>query len=130
MTAPEKEEQTRLDPRAIERVSGPSWVILRSAALAIANTLLAVSRKATNELTTIYVKFSRPGGQVYAVMWVKKSDQLVVGLALPGDIASPRLHAAPSTMKYPGLTSYFTVKTPEEVPPELATWARQAFENG
>lgn len=118
-----------LDPRAVERVSGPSWAGLKPAVLAIGEALLSVSPKAGNHLTTIYVKFERPGGAVYAVMWVKKSTHAVVGLALPGGVAHERLHDAPKGMSYPGLTRYFTVREGDEVPADLAAWARIAFAN-
>jgi len=119
-----------LDPRAIERVSGPSWQALKPAVLAIGEALLRADARAKNELTTIYVKFERPGGAVYAVMWVKKSTQAVVGLALPKDFAHERLHDAPKGMTYPGLTRYFTVNEGDEVPADLPAWARVAFANG
>ncbi len=117
----------KLDQRAVDRVSGPSWEAMRPAVLKLADALLSPSEKATNQLTTIYVKFERPAGSVYAVMWVKKSTQVVVGLALPAGMNSPRFHAPPSTMKYPGLTAYFSVTSPEDVPAEVGAWAQAAF---
>lgn len=127
MTTEDKREQPRLDPMAIERISGPSWDSIRSAVFDISETLLSVSPDATNNLTTIYVKFERPRGGVYAVMWVRTSSKIVVGLALPSGTTSVRFHEAHATMKYPGLTSYFTVQTSDDVPDKLADWAREAF---
>lgn len=120
---------TQLDPRAVERVSGPSWQVLKPAVLEIGETLLRVSTQARSNLTTIYVKFERPNGSVYAVMWIKKSTQAVVGLALPENTAHERLHDAPTGMTYAGLTRYFTVREGDDVPYELAEWGRIAFSN-
>lgn len=116
-----------LDPRAVERVSGPSWQALKSVVLAIGETLLGVSSRAQNHLTTIYVKFERPDGSVYAVMWIKKSTACVVGLALPEGTSHARLQDAPKGMTYPGLTRYFSVAEGDAIPPELSSWASAAF---
>lgn len=120
---------SRLDERAVERVSGPSWQALRPAVLEIGETLLSADKGAKSNLTTIYVKFERADGSVYAVMWIKKSTQAVTGLALPEGIETERLHDAPKGMTYPGLTRYFTVQEGDEVPGDLAEWARIAFAN-
>jgi hypothetical protein len=113
----------------VERVSGPSWQALKPAVLEIGETLLGAAPGAKNNLTTIYVKFERPNGSVYAVMWIKKSSQAVTGLALPEDTAHERLHDAPKGMTYPGLTRYFTVHEGDDVPTELAEWAKVAYAN-
>lgn len=120
---------SRLDERAVERVSGPSWQALKPAVLEIGETLLSANKGAKSNLTTIYVKFERTDGSVYAVMWIKKSTQAVTGLALPEGIENGRLHDAPKGMTYPGLTRYFTVQEGDEVPGDLAEWARTAFAN-
>lgn len=120
---------TQLDPRAVERVSGPSWQALKPAVLEIGDALLGASGNARNNLTTIYVKFEREDGSVYAVMWIKKSTQAVVGMALPENTKHERLHDAPKGMTYPGLTRYFTIHGGDEVPGELSAWARVAFAN-
>ncbi|HHH28780.1 MAG TPA: hypothetical protein ENK57_10615 [Polyangiaceae bacterium] len=120
---------SRLDERAVERVSGPSWQALKPAVLEIGETLLSADKGAKSNLTTIYVKFERADGSVYAVMWIKKSTQAVTGLALPEGIEAERLHDAPKGMTYPGLTRYFTVQEGDEVPDDLAEWARIAFAN-
>ncbi|MBC7818538.1 MAG: hypothetical protein IAG10_16750, partial [Planctomycetaceae bacterium] len=76
----------RLDPDAVARVSGPRWSTLRPAFIEISDAMLAVSPEATGRLTTIYVKFQFMRGDsviVYAVAWIKKSSEIVVGLALP-----------------------------------------------
>jgi hypothetical protein len=96
--------------------------------LEIAEALLNVSNGARSNLTTIYVKFERSDGTVYAVMWIKRSTQIVVGLSLPETTSHARLHDAPKGMTYPGLTRYFTVDIGGAVPMELVDWARVAFE--
>ncbi len=118
---------SRLDERAVERVSGPSWQALKPSVLEIGDSLLRVSRDAQSNLTTIYVKFERQDGSVYAVMWIKKSTQVVVGMALPDGTEHGRLHEAPKGMTYPGLTRYFTVQVGENIPVELVDWARRSF---
>lgn len=115
-----------LDPRAVKRVSGPAWRPLKAAVLQIAETLLGVSDQATSEMGTIHVRFERPDGSIYAIMWLKKSARVVVGLALD-DAPGERLHEPPADMIFPGLTRYFTVTGGEAVPPELAAWASAAF---
>ncbi len=121
---------TKLDPRALQRVSGPTWAPLKDAVLAIADSLLSVPHRTKNLLTTIYVKFERADGSVYAVMWVKSAAKgVVVGLSMPAGTDSARLHDAPSGMKYPGLTKYLTVREGDAIPEELAAWALAAHDN-
>lgn len=119
---------SELDPRAVDRVSGPAWKPLKAAVLSIAHALLQVSDRACSEMGTIHVRFERADGSTYAIMWLKKSTHVVVGLALERDATGERLHDAPNSMTYPGLTRYFTVAPGDEVPPDLPTWARAAFE--
>ena len=118
-----------LDPRAIERIGGPSWSLLRDHVLEAATAILSASPRTKNQLTTIYVKFERPDGSVYAVMWIKKSSEAVVGLSLPDGVDSDRLHEAPKGMKYAGLSRYCTITASDAVPSELAGWSKLAFEH-
>jgi hypothetical protein len=122
----------RLDPKAIERVSGPSWEGLRDKFLAISRALLDVAPETDSELTTIYVKFRTkhgPPGKVFAVVWLKKSTELVVGLALPSDVTDDVLAAAPAGHKYPGLTAYLRLRPTDAVPDGVKAWAKAAYEN-
>jgi hypothetical protein len=121
----------RLDPRAIERVSGPSWNSLRPAFQDASRILLATSPTAASELTTIYVKFSRSSEMtdVFAVIWIKSSKQMVIGFALPDGLDAPILGPAPPGMKYKGLTKYLTVHAGEMIPAEFAEWATLACGN-
>ncbi len=121
----------RLDPRAIERVSGPAWEGLRNPFLELSDVLLAVSPHASAQLTTIYVKYrtnADTDGSVFAVAWLKRSTELVVGLALPENQIPPQLGTAPRGMKYPGLTGYLRLGADTSVPPDLAEWARAAYD--
>jgi hypothetical protein len=119
----------RLDTRAIERVSGPSWEALRQSFFEVSRILLAVSADATSELTTIYVKYctSSVGTQVYAVVWLRTSKEIVIGLSLPGTTESCPLGAPPQGTKYKGLTKYLTVRAGDVIPEQFPDWARLAF---
>ncbi len=120
-----------LDERTIERVSGPAWNNLRDTFLRISDILLSVDNEATSELTTIYVKFfvgnHQTGMKVYAVVWLKKSTELVIGLALPPTVDSLGLVDPPPQKKYAGLTRYLIIKEADSIPPELKVWAQEAY---
>lgn len=121
----------RLSSDAVKKVSGPSWDPLRPAFLEISERLLEVSPQAVGVLTTIYVKYqvsSATNSAVYAVVWLKSSKQIVVGLALPEATSSSSLVPPPRGMTYKGLTRYFTVQSGELIPEALREWARMAFE--
>ena len=121
----------RLDPRATERISGPSWEAMRPKFAEINEALLSVSSDAQGELTTIYVKYTAPstGGRPYAVVWLKKSTELVVGFSLPDSVTSPRLTPPPRAYRYSGLTKYLILSPDDPLPAELATWAAQAYQH-
>jgi hypothetical protein len=119
-----------LDERAVKRVSGPAWESLKPAFMEISEKLLAVSPDAKSELTTIYVKYKPNAGalQVFAVVWLKTSKKIVIGMSLPNDLESPRLGEGPQGTKYKGLTKYLTVTVDDPVPDELGEWAKIAYE--
>src|SRR5262249_42818521 len=122
----------RLDSRAVERVSGPAWEGLRDSFFSVSQTLLNVSAEAESELTTIYVKFrtkAGPLGKVFAVVWLKKSAELVVGLALPDGVQDDFLTQAPPAHKYPGLNAYFRIRPGEALPSPIKSWAKAAFDH-
>ena len=120
----------RLDPRAFDRISGPSWEPIRPQFTEINDALLQVSEDTKGDLTTIYIKYSGPStqGRPYAVVWVKKSTELVVGFALPKTVDSPLLRSAPHGCRYAGLTQYLVIRPGDTLPSELATWVQQAYE--
>src|SRR5437016_9197636 len=108
----------QLSERAIERVSGPSWQPLKDAFLDISTKLLSVSPEAAGELTTIYVKYqvsASPQSKVYAVVWLKTSKKIVVGMALPEEFDFPNLGPAPAGMKYKGITKYFEIEPGDDI---------------
>jgi hypothetical protein len=121
----------RLSEDAIQRVSGPSWQPLKQAFLDMSEVLLAAAPEGAGILTTIYVKYlvdRKPNSGVFAVAWLKNSKQIVLGLALPDDLESPLLGPAPAGMKYKGITKYLTIQPGDQLPSELAVWAKNAFE--
>jgi hypothetical protein len=119
----------RLDSRAADRINGPAWTSLRAQFEAIHSILINVSPHVSGVLTTIYVKYTAPelGQTPFAVVWIKKASEIVVGLALPLDFTSPELSETPSGFKYAGLTGFFRVKAAGSVPEEFAEWATAAF---
>ena len=120
----------RLSPDAVKRVSGPAWSALKPLFFQISDILLDVNGDCFGELTTIYVKYqvsTIPSSAVFAVVWLKNSAQIVLGLALPDSVDSPLLGPAPKGMTYRGLTKYFTLKAGDSVPSELSTWAGVAY---
>jgi hypothetical protein len=122
----------RLSEDAVKRISGPSWQPLKQAFLDLSDILLGVAPDTVGVLTTIYVKFqlrSAADAGVFAVVWLKNSKQLVLGLALPDNIESPRLGPAPSGMRYKGITKYLVILPGETLPEELRQWANAAYQN-
>ena len=121
----------RLDKRTIQRVSGPAWDGIRPLFERVSDVLLSVCPTATGELTTIYIKYisADTGGRPYAVVWIRKSTELTVGLALPDGFTSPELQPAPPRYSYSGLTGYFKLAPADEPPAKLEQWAQVAFEN-
>jgi hypothetical protein len=119
----------QLDQRANERISGPAWDELRPIITAVHSALVSPSSTASGELTTIYVKYTNAaaGANPYAVMWIKKSSSLVLGLALPATHSSPLFMAAPTGCKYAGLTKYLTFTTGDIIPPDLSSWVEAAY---
>lgn len=120
----------RLDERAVQKVSGPTWETRREDFFKMSETLLSVSPDTASQLTTIYVKFCTTSAmnQVYAVVWIKTSKAIVVGLSLPDDFEDERLDSAPKGHSYKGLTKFFTVTTESPVPTPLLRWAQLAYD--
>lgn len=121
----------RLDQRARERIGGPAWDAIRSVISTVHSALVSPSGTSLGELTTIYVKYLDPavGASPYAVMWIKKSSSLVVGLALPTTATSPLFVSAPAGCKYAGLTKYLCFSAGDAVPSQLPSWAFEAYQN-
>jgi hypothetical protein len=122
-----------LPQQVIAKVSGTAWEPLRKQFLETGRILLEVSPDARGELVGHYVKFTMsmaPNSPPYAVLWLKNSKRLVVGLALPETYEAEGL--GPSVVSgtfYKGLTKYFTVEPGGAVPQGLADWSRRAYQN-
>ncbi len=119
----------RMDPRAMELVSGPSWRKMRPLFDRVSDLLLSVSSTARGELTTIYVKYldQETGPQPYAVLWIKKASEMVLGLALPNKATPPYFTEAPRGYGYKGLTKYVAIHENDEIAPDLADWVKVAY---
>ena len=123
---------SELPQHAVAKVSGPSWEPLRRQFLDAGRLLLEASPDAQAELLSQYVKFTTgaaPDSPAYAVVWLKSSKRLIVGLALPEAYEAEGLGPAPPKTTYKGLTKYFAVESGGAVPRGLATWARIAYRN-
>lgn len=121
----------QLSDDALQKVSGPSWEPLRALFCDLSENLLSASPSARGELTTIYVKFqvaATPSSPVFAVVWLKSSKRLTVGLALPEGVESTMFGPAPRGMSYKGLTKYFSLEPGDCLPAPLKHWAKAAFE--
>lgn len=120
----------RLDTRAVDRISGPAWEALRPTFNFIHSALVSVSPTVRGDLTTIYIKYTAPetGNSPFAVIWVKKSSELVVGLAFPRDDVPPEFTGPPAGCMYAGLTGYLKLTPQSSVPTSIAEWARVAFQ--
>src|SRR4051794_21743154 len=115
-----------LSADAIAKVSGPAWEKLKQPFIEISNTLLSVSDSASGELTTIYVKFHDAvdsESRVYAVVWVKTSKELVVGLAMPEEFQTRELTGPSPGYIYKGLTKFFKIVAGQPIPTALREWA-------
>jgi hypothetical protein len=119
-----------LSQKAIDKVGGPAWEKMREKFFTVSDQLLSVAPESRGELTTIYVKFSitgEPSSPVYAVVWVKSSKALTVGLALPEGHQGDELGPPPQGMRYKGLTKYLTITPADEVPGRLRELADAAY---
>lgn len=121
----------RLDTRAVERVRGEAWDKIRRQLNSVHDALISVSPCAAGELTTIYIKYATPetGPQPFAVLWVKKSTELVLGLTLPADFASETVPFFSSSLKYTGLTRFLRFTPADEIPDSLKDLATAAYRN-
>ena len=118
-----------LDERAVKRLGGKAWDKIRRQFDRINEALLSVSPSTTGSLTTVYIKYSAPetANQPYAVLWVKKSTQLILGLALPHDYESAGLTTPPGNLTYSGLNAYITITPDMDVPADIDRWASDAY---
>lgn len=116
----------RLDPRACAKVAGKAWAPLQPVFMAASTALLCADDNATSHLTTIYVKYEVPCGDAvipFAVVWLKRSSELVIGLALPEDYQHTRLLPPVPGYSYPNLHKYLVLRQGDELPADFAMWA-------
>ena len=118
-----------LDQRAIKKISGPAWSNLRPAFMQVSELLLSTSASARGELTTIYVKYvsDETRNIPFAVVWLRKSSELTIGLALPDEESSSVFVEMPKGCKYAGLTRYLVLTADTGVPEKFDEWAAIAF---
>ena len=119
----------RLDARANKRLSSKAWNKIRPQLESIHRALISVSPTASGALTTIYIKYStkETGMQPYAVLWVKKTTELILGLALPEEYDVGQLAPIGQNLKYAGLTKYLRFVPDSKVPESLVRWAEDAY---
>ena len=123
-------DMDRLDPKAVRKLCGPAWQTMRSQFECLHSGLLSVSPTAHGVLTTIYIKYQDEnvlGPMPYAVVWVKKASELVLGLALPGSPESHGLIPPPAGYKYANLTAYAAFDSEHSVPSTIRELALNAY---
>jgi hypothetical protein len=121
----------REDTRIAARISTKGWGALRPAFEEVHQSLLSADEGVTAELTTIYVKYkdgAQPNSPVFAVVWLKTTKRIDIGLALPDESFDVSLMQRPSSLRYPPLNSFITISPGDSVPERFAEWARVAFE--
>jgi hypothetical protein len=132
MVQEEKMQMAKHDERIDKRINGPTWDNIREKIIETQNILLNIDNSVAAELTTIYVKYKisdNPMAQVFGVIWLKAAKNVVLGLATPEKISHKDIIDAPVGMKYKGLTSYLEIKEDTNIPEELKSWAKIAFEH-
>ena len=120
-----------LDMRAVNRVSGPAWKAIKPHIDFVNAAFLGVSPTSRGELTRIYIKYttSETGCQPFAVMWVRSSSEIVIGLALPPDFCVGNIRAPLKPIAYSGLTTYFCLTAQDTLPVDIAAWSMAAYAN-
>jgi hypothetical protein len=120
-----------LDQRAIDKIGGPAWTPIRPLFNSIVSGLLGVSDTSRGELTTIYIKFTadETGSQPYAIVWLRKSSQLTIGLSLPEDTEHPAFSPMPKGCKYAGISKYFELTSDDRKPDGFDDLASEAIKN-
>lgn len=90
--------------------------------------MVGVSPTARGVLTTVYVKYTsdESGDQPFAVVWVRKSSEITVGIALPIEYPADALGPAPKGCKYGGLEKFITLRPSDELPMDISQWAMDA----
>lgn len=118
-----------LDQRTIEKVNGQAWKPIRQLFDSITADLLSVSESSRGELTTIYVKFisAETHPQPFAVIWLRSSSKLTIGLSLPEEYEHEIFCDTPRGCKYAGLTKYMVLNIGDSKPLDFNKLAVEAF---
>lgn len=114
------------------KINGPAWNNIRDKIKHVIQLLLAVDESTVAELTTIYIKFKITDKiifPVYAVLWLKSSKKILLGLATHDKINNEVIIDPPSDRKYKGLKSYLWLKENEDIPTGLEIWIKEAYQN-
>ena len=120
---------SRLAPKVIERIGRPSWALIRPKFEAIHAALIAVSETTCGESKGAYVKYVADiGGQPFAVVWLKKSTELLIGLALP-ESQCVDVGLQSTGITYRGLTAFLRLETGQSIPEQFGEWAQSAYLN-
>jgi len=122
----------RHDPRIEARFAGEAFARLRQQFAQVNQLLLSVHPSASSEFTTIYGKYKineSPMSPVFGVLWLKSSQKVWLGLALPSRPEDPAAFVAPPGMGYKGLTTYIQLIPGKELPPQLSSWANEAYQH-
>lgn len=120
-----------LDQRAIDKIGGPAWAPIRPLFNSIVSGLLGVSNTSRGELTTIYIKFTsnETGSQPYAIVWLRRSSQLTIGLALPDNTEHPAFSPMPKGCKYVGISKFLELTSGDQKPDGFDDLAAEAIKN-
>jgi hypothetical protein len=121
-----------LDEKAIKRLSGQAWEAILPQVETINAALIGVSPTASGKLARVYIKYTtvETGDQPFAVLWVKASAEVVLGLSLPEDFDTSTIPSPEKPICYRGITKYLVFRVGvEDVPADFATWAYAAYQN-
>ena len=122
----------RHDPLIDDKLESKGWDALRPVFSEIHGTLLSADAAASSKAETIYIKYRLKDdvyGKVFAVVWIRTTKRLTVGLALPDDIGHPLLGPQPPRMNFPPLNRFFVVEQGGAAPEELSDWAKVAYKH-
>lgn len=120
-----------LDERAIKRLQGRAWDAIRPVLDDVTQSLLSVDESARGVLTTIYIKFTSAATRdtPYAILWVRKSQQIILGLAHPEPLPDGLGNAPAGNLKYNGITGYLTLNVGDIIPSDLNGWVLAAYQS-
>lgn len=118
------------DPLIESKLATKGWDSLRPTFQHIHQILIGTSPTVSSKAETVYIKYRIQEGvfaDVFAVVWVRTTKQLITGLALPPGYQHSILGPPPPRTYYPPLNSYFTLTAGQPIPEPLAEWAQGAF---